>query len=53
MCLQAQLINDDNSGVGRERQAQVIDEYYGSVEGGQGIDNSAKGSETTTEAAGT
>ena len=50
MCLQAQYIDDDNSGFGRVRQACGISNEDGGVGRGQGICDAPEGLEITTEA---
>ena len=52
MCLQAQVIHDDASGVDRVRQALGLRKNDGGVGRGRGIDDASEVLETTTEAAG-
>ena len=52
MCLQAQYIDDDNSGFGRVRQACGISNEDGGVGREQGICDAPEGLEITTEASG-
>ena len=52
MCLRAEGIDDDDSGVGRVRRAKGLSDSDGGVGRGQGIRDASKGLETTTEATG-
>ena len=52
MCLQDQVIENDDGGVNRRRQAQGISDNDGGIGRIQGIDSASEGSETTPEAAG-
>ena len=52
MCLQDQVIDDNNGGVSRVSWARRLSDNDGGVGRGQGICDAYKGSETTTEAAG-
>ena len=52
LCLRAQGIDDNNSGVGRRRRYRGLSNDNGSVGGGRGIDDAYEGSETTMEAEG-
>ena len=51
MCLQDKVIDDNNGVVGRVIWTRGLSDYNGGVDRGQGIDNTFKGLETTTEAA--
>ena len=50
VCLQAQVIDDNNGGVVRVRRARGLSDNGGGVGRGREIDNASKILETTTEA---
>ena len=52
MCLQAQDIDNNDSGVGRVRRSRGISNDDVGVGRGQGIDDASEGSETTTGVSG-
>ena len=51
MCLQDQVVGDDNGGVGRVRRARRLSDGDGGIGRGRVIRDTSEGSETTTEAA--
>ena len=50
MCLQAQVIDDNDGGISGRRRALGLNENDGGVGRGQGIDDTSEVSETTKEA---
>ena len=48
MYLRAEVIDEDDGGVGRVRQAKGLSEDYGGVDRGRGIRDASEGLETMT-----